>query len=150
MGRIITVLLLLLTVAAGAFFLKTPKAANLLNSPIPKVYGTVKQKSFPPNEWFPKQLNFSGSNFSLDSKSAILVDYDTGNIIFEKSSSQRLPAASTIKIMTALVALENAELENEFVVSEKAASVGENSMGLAAGEKACLKRLTLRLNSGFR
>jgi D-alanyl-D-alanine carboxypeptidase (penicillin-binding protein 5/6) len=52
--------------------------------------------------------------------------------------------------MTALVALEHGNLEQRVVISEKAASVGENAMGISAGESYSLKELLygMLLNSG--
>ena len=114
----------------------------MLLSPIPKVFGTSKTSTI--NKWFPKRPlnNLSrDANLTLTSKSALVVDYDSGQIIFEKDVSQRLPVASAVKIMTALAALEKADLDETFVVSEKAAKIGENSMGLTTGEKLTLEEL---------
>lgn len=127
----------------GFFFLKSRNVSQFLDSPIPKVYGTAKEKIFPKSDWFPKQINLikSDSSLVLSAKSALLVDFESQRIIYGKNARQKLPIASTVKIMTALVALENAELSDEYTVSEEAAGVGENSMGLATGEKLKLEDL---------
>src|SRR3989344_1480667 len=148
MGRIFSVFLLILIIGGGFYFLRSKSPA--VESPIPKVFGSttnrvVNKHSFSANKWFPKvnRSNFGSENLSLNlsAKSALVVNYDTGEIIFQKNISQRLPVASTVKIMTALATLENVKLTDTFAVSEKAEKVGENSMGLTQGEKLTLKEL---------
>lgn len=110
-------------------------------SPVPKVYGTSDTVKIM-NKWYPdNSVDLQGTNFDISAKSAIVVDYDTGGVIFSKNSNERLPAASTIKIMTALLALDNKKLTDKFVISQKAASVGEDSMGLSEGEQLTLDEL---------
>ena len=77
----------------------------------------------------------------LSAKSAIVVNYDTGDVLYAKAAKDRLPVASTVKIMTALVALENANVDDKFSVSANAASIGENIMGLAEGERLTVEEL---------
>lgn len=112
-----------------------------LSSPIPKVFGTNVPKVV--NDWFPTDATDLKPPYELNvgAKSALLVNYDTGEVLFSKSQEEKLPAASTIKIMTALVALENAAVGDTYIVSENASRVGENSMGLAAGERMTLQEL---------
>lgn len=138
MGRVLVVVILM--VVGAIFFMSQEKSVGI-KSPVGKVYGTTKKTIV--NEWFPKEsVNASGSaTLNLSAKSAIAVDAETGEIIFNKNSGERLPVASTVKIMTALVALENADPSSEYMVGDKAASVGENSMGLTAGEKLSLQEL---------
>ena len=140
MGRIFSVFLLL-AIFAGGFFLLKQKDLSVV-SPIPKVFGISKSPIV--NKWFPKKDLFSRTdsiNLSLAAKSALLVDFDNGKIIYAKNENEKLPIASTAKIMTALIALDNANLADSFLVSEKAAKIGENSMGLTIGEKLTLEEL---------
>jgi len=140
MGRLFAVILLVTIFVGGFFFLKREDISFF--SPIPKVFGISKSPTI--NKWFPKSEPFSkdvSSKLSLSAKSAILVDYDSSKIIYAKNMHEKLPIASIVKVMTALVALENANLDQAFVVSEKAAGVGENSMGLTSGEKLTLDEL---------
>ena len=140
MGRLFAVILLVTVFLGGFFFLKKEELS--LVSPIPKVFGISKSPAI--NKWFPKSEPFSKDasyKLSLSAKSAILVDYDSSKIIYAKNIEEKLPIASIVKIMTALVAFENANLYQTFVVSEKAAGVGENSMGLTSGEKLTLEEL---------
>ncbi len=78
--------------------------------------------------------------FDVESQSALLMDYNTGTILYEKNSHERLPIASITKIMTTLLALEAIEegrisLDEEVSVSEYAASMGGSQVFLAPGEK---------------
>lgn len=113
----------------------------LLSSPIAKVFGTTVPKGV--NDWFPINATDLKPPYELNvgAKSALLVEYETGEVLFSKDPKEKLPAASTIKIMTALVALESAALGDTYIVSENASRVGENSMGLAAGERMTLQEL---------
>lgn len=112
-----------------------------LSTPIPKVFGTTMPKVV--NDWFPREATGIKRPYELvmGAKSALLVNYDTGEVLYSKNQEERLPSASTIKIMTALIALESAGLSDTYVVSENASRVGENSMGLSAGEKLTLREL---------
>ena len=51
-----------------------------------------------------------GNALEVSAKNAILIECESGDIIFSKNSSSKAPMASTTKIMTAIVAIENGEL----------------------------------------
>lgn len=78
---------------------------------------------------------------SVSAKAALLLDAQTGAVLWEKSGYQELPPASTTKILTALLALDIAPLERQVTVSAQAAAVGESSAGLLAGEQFSLGEL---------
>ncbi len=86
---------------------------------------------------------------ALSAQAALLGDSDTNQVLAAANANQGRPMASTTKIMTALLALERANLADPVVVSP-AALVGEASMGLAAGEVVTVEDLLwgLLLNSG--
>lgn len=78
----------------------------------------------------------------VSAKSAVLVNPDDGRILFAKNENERLPIASTTKIMTALLTLETAAEKNrEVVITEEMVRVEGSSMGLLPGEKLTLKSL---------
>ena len=66
----------------------------------------------------------------LSAKAAILIDAQTGTVIAEKNEKQRLPMASTTKIMSALLLLESGDLDTPFRVDNEAIMVEGSSMGL--------------------
>ena len=74
-------------------------------------------------------------------KGAVLINGDTGEIIYEQNAETRLPMASTTKIMTALLLCENGDLEKEITVTAEMLRVEGSSMGLLAGDKVTLHDL---------
>lgn len=70
---------------------------------------------------------------SLDAEYAVLMD-STGRILFDRNAHEPAQIASITKVMTAVVAYENASLDDIVTVSEHAAFVGESSAGLAVGD----------------
>lgn len=82
---------------------------------------------------------------SVSAKSAVLIDADTGNVLYEKNASERLPMASTTKIMTAIVALENSSLSDKVAVSKKAVGVEGSSIYLHEGEILTMENLICAL-----
>lgn len=86
----------------------------------------------------------------VSAKSAVLIEYHTGKVIYAKNADERLPMASTTKIMTALLALEEGNLSDMVTISQKAANAEGSSMYLKKGEKISLSDLLvgLMLSSG--
>lgn len=79
-------------------------------------------------------------------KSAILMDSDTGTIIYEKEAHKRLPPASITKIMTMLLVMEaldqgDIKLSDMVRTSEYAASMGGSQIFLEAGEEMSVEDL---------
>jgi len=74
-------------------------------------------------------------------RGAYVFDLTLGRVIFEKEAHRRLPAASTIKIVTAAVALDKGSLGEEITVNWFPTIVGESSMNLGFGEKFNLEEL---------
>lgn len=75
-----------------------------------------------------------------DAKSAILIEQDTGAILFNKNPHEKLPPASMTKIMTLLLIMEaidkgSLSLDEKVRVSENAASMGGSQIFLEAGEE---------------
>ncbi|MGG3888794.1 D-alanyl-D-alanine carboxypeptidase family protein [Metabacillus fastidiosus] len=85
-------------------------------------------------------------------KNAILLDNDTGRILFSKNGEEKIYPASTTKIMTALIALENGNLNDHITVGNEVALKlqGESSVYLAEGQVFTLEELLsgLLLQSG--
>lgn len=78
---------------------------------------------------------------SINSKAAIVFDRDTKCILYSKNANEKRAMASTTKIMTAIIALENYNLEEVITVSKGAASVGGSRLGLTAGDKITMNDL---------
>lgn len=82
----------------------------------------------------------------VGAQSAVLMEADSLHILISHNGSQRLPMASTTKIMTALVAIEHTKkLDREVKVSEEAAGIEGSSIYLSAGEKLTMEQLLYAL-----
>src|SRR5574337_108958 len=85
--------------------------------------------------WFltdPEQLNAA---------SAVLMDADTGAILFARHHMEQRSPASTTKIMTALLILEEGRLDDKVGISERAATVTGTGLGLRRGQRVALRDL---------
>ncbi|WP_042145788.1 D-alanyl-D-alanine carboxypeptidase family protein [Paucisalibacillus sp. EB02] len=81
-----------------------------------------------------------------EAKSGILIERDTGNVMYEKDANKKLPPASMTKIMTLLLIMEELEkgsLKKDDVIriSENAASMGGSQIFLEAGEEMIVNDL---------
>ncbi|MCM1507100.1 MAG: D-alanyl-D-alanine carboxypeptidase [Ruminococcus flavefaciens] len=70
----------------------------------------------------------------VSAKSAVLISADTGEIIYSVNCNEKLPMASTTKIMTTMLCLESGNLYEEFEVDSDAIMVEGSSMGLQKGD----------------
>ena len=85
-------------------------------------------------------LNLRTASFA-DCGAAVLIDEASGRILFEQDQDEILPMASTTKIMTALLTLEEENLDRYFLVDSRAIQVEGSSMGLQAGDRVTLRVL---------
>ncbi len=77
----------------------------------------------------------------LTAKSALLLDLDSGQTLFALHPDDPLPPASTAKLMTALIVLQQANLDDVVTVSAAAAETSGSRMGLVAGEMLTVREL---------
>lgn len=77
--------------------------------------------------------------------SACLMDADNGRVLFEKNGSKKMPMASTTKIMTCIVTLENADLEDIVTISSNASRQPDVQLNAREGEQFKLKDLLYSL-----
>jgi len=89
-------------------------------------------------------------NENISAKSAILIERDSGRILYSKNISQKLPIASTTKIMTALIAIEKGDLNKVVTIKKEWTEIEGSSIYLKPNEKIKLKDLIfgLMLRSG--
>ncbi|MBR6766494.1 MAG: D-alanyl-D-alanine carboxypeptidase [Clostridia bacterium] len=88
--------------------------------------------------------------FTVEAKGAVLIDADSGRILFGQNENEMLPMASTTKIMTALIAIENADLEDTVTTGKNASGVEGTSMYLSVDEALSMEHMLygLMLRSG--
>ena len=87
---------------------------------------------------------------SISAKSAILIDAMSGMVIFEKNAQKPMQIASTTKILTALVVLEQCNIDETIEIRREWTGIEGSSMYLRAGEKLTVRDLLygLLLHSG--
>lgn len=81
-----------------------------------------------------------GVNLADDARSAVLIERDTGTVLYDKNSNEALPPASMTKIMTMLLIMESIDsgklkLDEKIRTSEYAASMGGSQIFLEPGEE---------------
>ncbi|QUH26570.1 D-alanyl-D-alanine carboxypeptidase family protein [Serpentinicella alkaliphila] len=95
---------------------------------------------------------FTANAFAIDTSGAasIVIDVSTGSILYEKNIHEKLPMASTTKIMTALLAIENVAMDKIVSVNPKAQGIEGSSIYLKSNEKVKMADLVygLMLRSG--
>ena len=82
---------------------------------------------------------------SLSAQSAVLIDARDGKILYEKDADTPRPMASTTKIMTAIVAIENGDVNEIIEITDEAVGVEGSSIYLQKGEKMTLLELLYAL-----
>lgn len=95
-------------------------------------------------------LRLGASAIDVSATSAVLIDADTGEVLYEKNAHTSAQIASTTKIMTALVVLENCSPDEVVTVTAESVGVEGSSMYLKAGEQLTVRELLygMMLTSG--
>ena len=104
--------------------------------PVSCVYAEEEQTKIAYGENTPGQLY---------ARSAVLMDADSGRILFAKNAETERPMASTTKIMTCILALERADPDESVSVSANAAAQPRVRLGTVEGQKFKLKDLLYSL-----
>jgi serine-type D-Ala-D-Ala carboxypeptidase (penicillin-binding protein 5/6) len=144
--RILALILLLvvmvLLIGVGGVLGMTPVGARILSS-----LGTPTPTPKP-------ILTIEGTPPAVGAKAAYLLDADTGHVLVNVNGQQRLPMASTTKIMTALITLQTADLNQVVTIKQDAIDEVKKNQGssaqLVVGDKIRLSDLLygLMLPSG--
>jgi D-alanyl-D-alanine carboxypeptidase len=87
---------------------------------------------------------------TISARAAVVVNPDNGRLIYAKSPHRRLPPASTTKVLTALLALDNLDLNAKVMVSHSAANTVPSRIGFRSGEQLYVQDLlyAIMLKSG--
>jgi serine-type D-Ala-D-Ala carboxypeptidase (penicillin-binding protein 5/6) len=88
--------------------------------------------------------------FTASAKAAVLIEQQTGTVLYAQNETSPLPMASTTKVMTALMTLEYGHLDEVVVTGRNAFGVPGSSIYLSLGEKLTLEQMLygLMLASG--
>ena len=147
---IILLVVVILIVISVPVWLFTPLGANVLGLGQPDLNGpplTPIAYTRIPRAVPQAVLTPVGVPGSLSASDAILMDADTGTILYEKNGEFPVPMASTTKIMTALVAMRVGNLDQMITVGQDAVdqdTIGSNA-GLYVGDRLSLKDLLYAL-----
>ena len=84
-------------------------------------------------------LNVKAAEMEVDAKSAILIDQNTGTILYKKNENERLPMASMTKIMSLILIMEqinegNISYDTKVEISPEASSMGGSQIFLQTGD----------------
>jgi len=94
-------------------------------------------------------VEFSSANFDVKARTAILQDYYSGEILYEKDADKSIYPASMTKIMTAIIAFDlirsgDLKLDEKFIISENAwrlSTSGYSSMFIMVGDEVSVENL---------
>lgn len=86
-----------------------------------------------------------GREIRISAKAAALYNPQTDTFLYSKNENTRLPMASTTKIMTAVVAVENSELDKIITVDDRAIGIEGSSVYLKNGEELSMESLLYAL-----
>ncbi|MDX9970735.1 MAG: D-alanyl-D-alanine carboxypeptidase family protein [Candidatus Gracilibacteria bacterium] len=122
--------------------LNTSGEANFLNQTENILHFTNTSEKFTKDETMISPI--------ISAKSAVVLDLESGAVLFEQNSNEKMPIASLTKLMTNYIVLKENDLNEIVTVSSKAANEQGSRMGIYSGEKISLKNLVLGslINSG--
>lgn len=103
--------------------------------------------------YFTSAYAISNIDEKLYCQNDIVVDIDSGKILYEKNGKDKLYPASTTKILTAILAIENLDLNDEITVYKTAVystPYGSSVMGVKARRKIYSKRSIIWINVAIR
>lgn len=95
-------------------------------------------------------LTRADAELSVQARAAILIEAESGRVLYEQNADERLPMASTTKVMTALIAVEHCAMDEIVTAGPNASGVEGTSIYLSEGEKLTMREMLqgLMLRSG--
>ena len=78
---------------------------------------------------------------TINSRAAIVIDRNSNTVLYGKNEHNKVKMASTTKIMTSIVVIENCDLKETVTVSKKAGSTGGSRLGIKSGDKCSINDL---------
>ena len=136
---ILTIVLALLAGVNAYFILREPQApvdGQELTTFSDPVFNSAHAYVLPISEpsYIPI-LDSSTERPTIDAESAVVYDVRAGRLLFSKNPTEQLPIASLTKILSAVVTIENLQLDDVVTVSEEVIRVDREKQDLFAGEQ---------------
>ncbi len=78
---------------------------------------------------------------NINARHAIVIDRFSKNVLYGKKEYEKCKMASTTKIMTAIVVIENSSLDNLVTISKNASSIGGSKLGLCTNDQITVHNL---------
>ncbi|MCH5266700.1 MAG: D-alanyl-D-alanine carboxypeptidase [Lachnospiraceae bacterium] len=135
-----------------SIFLASVSLWSGLNTMVLQTPAFMPRESIAPQktvQYHAKELGVTGKGkstpSSLYANGACLLDADSGRVLFQKNADKKLPMASTTKIMTCIIALEQGNLKDTVTFSSYAASMPDVQLNARSGESFLLKDLLYSL-----
>lgn len=89
-----------------------------------------------------ESTNASAECISSSARGMVVLEGNTNTVLYEKNKDVRMPMASTTKLVTAILAIENCEdLDKEIAISDKAVGIEGTSIYIKQGEKLTMREL---------
>ncbi len=104
---------------------------------IQKKIAENKEKYLPKNNW----LAANPQELPVSTKSSVILDYNTGELLFAQNEHAKLPPASITKVLTATVVLENMKTDKLCTISQEAADTEPYKIVMRAGEQISVEDL---------
>lgn len=98
-------------------------------------------ESYSDNNDIIETSSLDSSNLNINARSCVILDRLSKNIIYGKNEFNKVKMASTTKIMTATIIIENCDLSKTIEVSKKAAGTGGSRLGLKTSDKITVRDL---------
>lgn len=137
MKKLATLATILVILLAVLLITSLKGGAGNLISPLVR-----QEKVLGVNQWFPEDMDIDQTSApKVSAEAALFVETRYGQVLFAKNPKKKLPIASLVKVMTALIALDHKGMNDQFQVSQRAADMEPDKMLLIVGEKLTLREL---------
>ena len=113
------------------------KSANLSAAALSRKIAENEEKYYPKTNW----LASHPQDLQLSSKAAVILDYNTNEVLLDNNMHTPLPPASITKVLTTVVALENFKPDKLCRVSQEAADTEPYKIVMQPGEEMTIKDL---------
>jgi D-alanyl-D-alanine carboxypeptidase len=137
---VLSVLVMAFFAVLGVTYFKPEviETSSSLISPLPKIFTRNSPQVLASTDFWKPAISQESPTIMpilLTAHSVISYDLTTNKLLLAENIHKRMPLASITKIMTAIVTIENENLDQTVEISQNAATIGENVMGLSEGER---------------
>lgn len=146
-GKVVAGAILIVIVVAGIGLAQTVSTnvnaadpngtSKISDAKLKKIISENKEKYYPKTDWLAR----NPQTLAVSSKGAVILDYETRQVLLDNNMHTQLPPASITKVLTAVVALENFKTDKLCTVSQEAADTEPYKIVMNPGEKLSVEDL---------